>query len=109
MPMSESVLLVDDDPDVLRTVGEFLEHSAYTVFREVTGEAAIAAYEREHPNVVVLDLRLPDMSGLDVLDRLREYDAAVILLTGHGDVPTAVRAMQLGAEHAMIKYYGLEG
>lgn len=73
MPMSESVLLVDDDPDILRTVGEFLEHSAYTVFREATGEAA------------------------------------VILLTGHGDVPTVVRAMQLGAEHAMIKDYGLEG
>ena len=103
MPMSESVLLVDDDPDVLRAVGEFLEHSAYTVFREATGEAAIAAYEREHPDVVVLDLRLPDMSGLDVLDRLREYDAAVILLTGHGDVPTAVRAMQLGAEQFLTK------
>lgn len=41
MPMSESVLLVDDDPDILRMVGEFLEHSAYTVFREATGEAAV--------------------------------------------------------------------
>ncbi len=73
MPMSEGVRLVDDDSDVLRTVGEFLEHSADTVFREATGEAA------------------------------------VILLSGHGDVPTAVRAMQLGAEHAMIKDYGFEG
>lgn len=73
MPMSESVLLVDDDRAILRMVGEFLEHSAYTVFREATGEAA------------------------------------VIMPSGHGDVATAVPAMQLGAEHAMIKDYGLEG
>jgi DNA-binding NtrC family response regulator len=101
--MADSLLLVDDDPDVLNAVGNFLEHSGWTVFREATGEAGIATYQRERPDAVVLDLRLPDLSGLEVLERLREWNAAVVLLTGHADVPTAVQAMQLGAENFLTK------
>ncbi|HKI94936.1 MAG TPA: sigma-54 dependent transcriptional regulator [Gemmatimonadales bacterium] len=101
--MADTLLLVDDDPDVLRSVGAFLERSGWTVFREDTGEAAITAFQRERPDVVVLDLWLPDLSGLDVLERLREWNAAVVLLTGHADVPTAVQAMQLGAENFLTK------
>jgi two-component system response regulator HydG len=101
--MTDTVLLVDDDPDVLRTVGAFLEHTGYVVIRAASGEEALEAADRERPDVVLLDLQLPDASGLDVLERLQSPDLAVLMVTGHGDVPTAVRAMQLGAENFLTK------
>ncbi len=106
--MSDSILLVDDDPDVLRAVGEYLRRVGYAVFPEATGPGGIETYERHRPEVVVLDLRLPGVSGLEVLERLREMDAAVVLLTGHGDIETAVRAMQLGAENFLTKPVDME-
>jgi DNA-binding NtrC family response regulator len=101
--MSDSILIVDDDADVLRAVGDYFEKLGYEVFREGRGEAAVEAYPRLRPDVVILDLRLPGMDGLQVLDELRRHDAAVVLLTGHGDIAAAVRAMQLGAENFLTK------
>src|SRR4051812_31969410 len=60
-------------------------------------------FHRERPDVVLLDLHLPDSNGLVVLERLRREGAAVILLTGQGDIETAVKAMQLGAENFLTK------
>jgi len=101
--MSDSVMVVDDDPDVLRAVGDYFERLGYEVFRETTGEAAIESYAQLWPDVVILDLRLPGIDGLAVLEELRRGDAAVLLLTGYGDIATAVRAMQLGAENFLTK------
>jgi DNA-binding NtrC family response regulator len=101
--MSDSILIVDDDPDVLRAVGDYFERLGYEVLREASGEAAIEAYPRQRPDVVILDLRLPGMDGLQVLEELRRHDAAVLLLTAYGDIATAVRAMQLGAENFLTK------
>ncbi|HEU5218829.1 MAG TPA: sigma-54 dependent transcriptional regulator [Gemmatimonadales bacterium] len=101
--MADSVLLIDDDADVLRTVGTYFERVGWEVARELDGEAGLAAYDRLRPEVVILDLHLPGLDGMAVLERLRERNAAVILLTGQGDVPTAVKAMQLGAENFLTK------
>ena len=101
--MAGSVLLIDDDVDVLRSVGKYLEQLGYEVARELTGEAGLSSYERLRPDVVVLDLHLPGMDGMEVLERLRELDALVVLLTGTGDVETAVEAMQAGAENFLTK------
>jgi DNA-binding NtrC family response regulator len=101
--VADSVLLIDDDVEILRAIGNYFEHIGYEVARELSGEAGLAAYERIRPEVVILDLHLPGMDGLEVLERLRERGAAVILLTGQSDIPTAVRAMQLGAENFLTK------
>ena len=101
--MPDSLLIVDDDADVLRAVGDYFERIGYEVFREASGEAAVETYGRQRPDVVILDLRLPGIDGLQVLEELRRFDAAVLLLTGHGDIATAVRAMQLGAENFLTK------
>ncbi len=101
--MADTLLLIDDDPDVLRGIGDYFERLGYEVAREATGEAGAEAYERLRPTVVILDLHLPDAGGLDILERLRARSASVILLTGQGDIETAVRAMQLGAEHFLTK------
>ena len=101
--MSDSILIVDDDADVLRAVGDYFDKLGYEVFREASGEAGVEMYARQRPDVVILDLKLPGMDGLQALEELRRHDAAVLLLTGHGDIATAVRAMQLGAENFLTK------
>jgi two-component system response regulator HydG len=101
--MAESLLLVDDDPDVLRALGAYFERLGYDVAHAETGEAGLEAFERLRPDVVILDLHLPDVDGLTVLERVRAQGGSVILLTGQGDIETAVRAMQLGAEHFLTK------
>ncbi|HMV30973.1 MAG TPA: sigma-54 dependent transcriptional regulator [Gemmatimonadales bacterium] len=106
--MPDSVLLIDDDVGVLRAVGTVFERAGYEVARELDAESGLAAYDRLRPEVVVLDLHLPGMDGLEALRRFRERNAAVILLTGHGDVATAVQAMQLGAENFLAKPMDVE-
>jgi DNA-binding NtrC family response regulator len=101
--MADTLLLVDDDASVLRAIGDYFERLGYEVLREPTGDAGVETFLRVRPDVVILDLNLPDASGLDVLERLRRENGAVILLTGAGDIKTAVRAMQLGAENFLTK------
>ena len=101
--MADTLLLIDDDASVLRAIGDYFERIGYEVWREATGEQGIETFRRVRPDVVILDLHLPDASGLVVLERLRRENGAVILLTGQGDIETAVRAMQLGAENFLTK------
>src|SRR6266700_1550401 len=101
--MPDSVLLIDDDADVLRAVGDYFDRIGYEVGRAETAQAGLEAFDRLRPDVVILDLHLPDVGGLEVLERLRSQGGSVILLTGQGDIDTAVRAMQLGAEHFLTK------
>ena len=101
--MADTLLLVDDDASVLRAIGDYFERIGYEVWRDGTGEQAMDTFHRVRPDVVLLDLHLPDSSGLAVLERLRREGAAVILLTGQGDIETAVKAMQLGAENFLTK------
>lgn len=106
--MPDSVLLVDDDVDVLRAIGRVFEQGGYEVAREMDAEAGLEAYDRLRPEVVVLDLHMPGMNGLEALARFRERNAAVLLLTGNADIATAVQAMQLGAENFLIKPVDLD-
>ncbi len=101
--MANSLLLVDDDPAVLRAIGNYFESIGTEVYRASSAAAGLEAYERARPDVVILDLGLPDANGLEVLEHLRAQGVAVIMLTGHGDIETAVRAMQLGAENFLTK------
>lgn len=106
--MPDTVLLIDDDVAVLRALGTAFERAGYEVARELDAESGLAAYDRLRAEVVVLDLHLPGMNGLEALRKFKERNAAVILLTGHGDVATAVQAMQLGAENFLSKPMDLE-
>src|SRR6266699_5683565 len=101
--MPDSVLLIDDDADVLRAVGDYFDKIGFEVGRADAAEAGFEAFDRMRPDVVILDLHLPDVGGLEVLERLRSLGGSVILLTGQGDIETAVRATQLGAEHFLTK------
>lgn len=101
--MTERVLLVDGDADLRATVGAFLEGTGCEVVTAATAADGIAVFDRQRPDVVVLDLQLPDRSGMDVLEDLRARGGAVLLLTGYGDVESAVQAMQRGALDCLTK------
>ncbi|HEY0672175.1 MAG TPA: sigma-54 dependent transcriptional regulator [Longimicrobiales bacterium] len=103
--MSRSVLLVDDDPQIVGLLSKFFEKEGWHIFQASDAASCADSYERERPDVVVLDLDLPGLSGLRILEILlaRDPDATVIMLTGHGDIATAVEAMRLGAENFLTK------
>ncbi len=97
------LLVVDDDEAVLKGLGAYFSRLGYHVIRAATGKAGLTAFHDQDPDVTILDLRLPDIDGLQILEVMRQKRALVILLTGYGDIPTAVRAMQLGAENFLTK------
>src|SRR5450755_697263 len=101
--MTDSILLIDDDVAMLRVLGTFFEQRGWDVYREMSGEAGVTTFERTLTDVVLVDLNLPGIDGFEVLERLRGRETAVIVLTGDGDIPTAVRAMQSGAENFLTK------
>jgi two-component system response regulator AtoC len=101
--MSDSLLLIDDDAEILRIIGAFFEQRGWDVFGELTGEAGIEMFNRAMPEVVIVDLHLPGMDGMEVLEQLNARDTAVIVLTGENEVRTAVQAMRLGAENFLVK------
>jgi two-component system response regulator HydG len=98
-----TVLIIDDEPEITSTLGTFFERAGHQVVRAHTGEEGVEWFRRARPELVLLDLRLPDISGFDVLERLRDANPVVVIITGHGDVPLAVEAMQRGAENFLAK------
>jgi two-component system, NtrC family, response regulator AtoC len=94
-----SILIVDDDAAFRNALRHELQRLEFTVTKAATGTEALARLESLAPDVVLLDLRLPDMSGLDVLKAIRERHAAadVIVLTGHGSIDTAIESIRMGA------------
>jgi DNA-binding NtrC family response regulator len=99
-----SVLIVDDERPVADAFAAFFEkHGNHTVTRAYNGTDAVAAYRASRPDLVLLDLRLPDMTGFDVYARIREHSPVVIMISGHGDIPLAVQALQSGAENFLTK------
>jgi DNA-binding NtrC family response regulator len=92
------ILIVADEPDVTSALGRSFERAGHDVLRARTGEEAIGVIEAEHPGVVLLAVELPDMTGLEVLERVSARRPVFIMVTGAGDVALAVKAMQMGAE-----------
>jgi DNA-binding NtrC family response regulator len=104
-----SVLIIDDERPVTDAFASFFErHGGHSVVCAYTGADGIATYEATRPDVVLLDLRLPDMTGFDVYARIREHAPVVIMISGHGDIPLAVQAMQSGVENFLTKPVDLQ-
>lgn len=105
--LEQSVYLVDDDYAVRQSLGIMLRVQGYRVFAFPSAEAFLPWIETAPPGCILLDVRLPDMDGLTLQSRLNERGVAmpVILMTAHGDIPLAVRAMRAGALHVLEKPY----
>jgi len=100
-----SILVVDDDPTVSDVVRRYLERAGYAVTLSADGHDALAAYERNRPDLVVLDLMLPGLDGLEVCRRLRSSASGVpiVMLTALGEEADRVLGLQLGADDYVTK------
>ncbi|ADY73171.1 two component transcriptional regulator, Fis family [Desulfurobacterium thermolithotrophum DSM 11699] len=95
------VLIVDDERTIRETVKEILEDEGFEIFIEEAGSKVIGAIEKLKPDILILDLFLPGISGMEILKELHErgitQSLAVVIISGHGTVETSVKAMKLGA------------
>jgi two-component system, OmpR family, KDP operon response regulator KdpE len=106
--MAARVLVVDDEPPILRTVAANLRARGYQVLTASSGEAALAAAEVHQPDCVVLDLGLPGISGLEALRRLRTWTTTpVVILTAVDGERDKVAALDLGADDYVTKPFGM--
>ncbi len=101
------ILIVDDERDLLDLLAYNLERAGYRVCRAATGREALAEVERHRPDLVVLDVMLPDLEGFEVLRSLRSREAfrdlPVILLTARGEEPDKLVGFELGADDYVVK------
>jgi len=104
------VLLVDDDAAIRRAVADGLELEGFRVVPASGGRAALAAAETVSPSVVLLDLAMPDLDGLDVLRRLRAGgdDVPVCVLSARDEVADRVRGLEAGADDYVVKPFAVE-
>ncbi len=107
---SDRVVFVDDEEEVRRANGQSLDLAGFSVETHGDAESALRAVLADPPGVVVTDVRLPGLDGLGLFSALQEADPElpVILITGHGDITMAVRAMRAGAYDFLAKPYPAE-
>jgi len=99
-----SVLVVDDEPTITEVVSRYLQRAGYRTRVAADGPQALELAAQERPDLVVLDLMLPGMDGLEVMRRLRERDRiSVILLTAKGEASDRVIGLRLGADDYVVK------
>ena len=99
-----SVLVVDDEPVVRDVLGRYLAREGYSVLEAADGEDALAAICEQAPHVVVLDLMLPKLSGLDVLKLVRlETDVPVVILSARASEEERIAGLRLGADDYVVK------
>jgi CheY-like chemotaxis protein len=97
--MNDKILLVDDEKNIQFVITKCLEEAGYTVVAAFDGASALSAIGRDSFSLVLLDIKLPDMDGLQVLKKIRKIvsDQRVMMITAHGTIETAVEAMKSGA------------
>jgi len=108
--MGLGILIVDDEPHLPHQFARYLRKHGYEVYTASDGEAGLQELQKNTIDLVLLDLRLPRLSGLEVLTRIRKSDPElpVVILTAYGDVQTAVCAMKLGAFDYLLKGFDLD-
>jgi DNA-binding response OmpR family regulator len=103
-PVTARVLIIEDDPNVAEVVARYLEREGYTVETAADGAAGLRLALRELPDLVVLDLMLPRLGGLEVCRRLREVaPVPVIMLTARGEETDRIAGLELGADDYVAK------
>ena len=97
--MGRPILVVDDEPAIRDALRMILEYEGYTVTMAADGPSALQEIESNPPGAVLLDIKMPGMDGLQVLDRIVEREGAppVLMISGHGDIATAVESTRRGA------------
>jgi len=107
--MAERILIVDDEPNIIGTVAPLLRARGYDVLSAMSGRAALEALDRDKPDLIVLDLGLPDMDGVEVCLQVRRSSTVPILvLSARGAEADKVRALDAGADDYVTKPFGAD-
>ena len=98
-PAPAELLVVDDEPGIRQALRQMLEYEGYQVRTAESGPRALELYRERPADLVLLDIKMAPMDGLEVLEKLRveDPDAIVVVISGHGSVETAVEALKRGA------------
>ncbi|MDP9245036.1 MAG: response regulator transcription factor [Chloroflexota bacterium] len=99
-----TILVVEDEPKILRIVRDYLDRAGFRSVEALDGRTALQVAQRDRPDLVVLDLGLPDMDGLDVIRRLRERSRVpIVILTARGEESDRLVGLELGADDYVVK------
>jgi len=102
--MNELILIVDDEPKIVKQARDYLERSSFRVVATGDGKLALAVAREQRPDLVVLDLSLPGMDGLDVCRALRrDSDVPIVMLTARADEADRLIGLELGADDYVVK------
>lgn len=105
MSQPAHVLVVDDEQNIRLTLSALLSRAGYVVTAAATGEEAVALFDRQRFDLMLVDLQMPGINGIQVVEALRQrnLDTMVIILTGHGSLETAIEGLHLGIFDYMLK------
>jgi two-component system, sensor histidine kinase and response regulator len=110
MNRDAKILVVDDEPDIALILKLYLEEAGYSITRAKDGESCLAILANEPFSLVLLDINLPQMNGIEVLEKIMEIDRdiSVLMMTGNGSESMAVKCMKIGAHDYFAKPFSLE-
>ena len=105
-----SILVVDDELSIRESLCDWLQQDGYQAESAANGVKALAKAQENHYDIMLIDVKMPEMDGLTLLKKLREneQDMAIVMMTAHGDIQDAVQAMKLGAYDYLLKPFELE-
>jgi signal transduction histidine kinase len=103
--MAQKILLVDDEEGIRKVLGISLSDSGYQVFTAKSGEEALSIFKEQAPPIVMTDIKMPGMDGIELLQKMKEEnpDAEVIMITGHGDMELAIQSLKHEATDFITK------
>jgi two-component system KDP operon response regulator KdpE len=102
------ILVVDDDPAILRLLSNNLKARGYEVITATNGEESLEAVQREFIDLIILDIMMPKVDGVEVCRRIREWsDVPIIILSARGDEKDKVKCLELGADDYLTKPFGI--
>lgn len=106
--MSALILVVDDEPRYVRLMEANLVSAGYTVLTANNGQDAISIVDEQRPNLVLLDVMMPDLDGLQACERIRKFsNVPIIMVTARGDERDRVRGLDVGADDYIVKPYSV--
>jgi len=106
MDKEKRILLVDDEPDFIQLMKFWLESKGYSVITAGDGEVAIDLAKKEELNIILIDLRMPKMDGVEAIKKIREFDKniPIIVISAYVDDPKAAEAMKYGISGIFCKH-----
>ena len=106
LPMPPSLLIIEDEPELVRVLRSYLEQAGFHVLTALRGDTGLTTWEDKHPDLVILDLNLPGMDGLDVARHIRQHEThrtPIIMLTARTDEMDQLLGLELGADDYIPK------